>query len=165
MRIVKGDLWNYHRMGAPITITTNGMVKKNGEAVMGAGIAKQAARFFPEMPALLGEHILTNGNVVGWFPEQRLLTFPVKHHWAEDADLELIGKSAWDFRFTAIEVLNMEVGELCALIRIPLPKPGCGNGKLTWQQVKPVLQDNWVGVHEKFVIVDKMGEGDSPIKY
>ncbi len=40
---VKGDLVDFWRKGNRIGITTNGFVKKDGRAVMGAGIAKTLA--------------------------------------------------------------------------------------------------------------------------
>jgi len=40
MEIIKGDIWNLHKVGW-IIIPTNGFVKKNGENVMGRGLAKQ----------------------------------------------------------------------------------------------------------------------------
>ena len=56
-----------------ICIPTNGIVKANGHAVMGTGIAKICAVRYPEAPAILGNclnqsgnqicYILTDGNV------------------------------------------------------------------------------------------------------
>jgi len=39
MKYIKDDIWKYHDRHTPIVITTNGYVKRNGECVMGRGIA------------------------------------------------------------------------------------------------------------------------------
>lgn len=50
MKEVYGDIWEYHKQGYWIVITTNGFVKKNGCAVMGRGVAKQAVTKYPSLP-------------------------------------------------------------------------------------------------------------------
>jgi len=42
MKEVIGNIWNYYNKGNWIVITTNGTIKKNGEAVMGRGVALEA---------------------------------------------------------------------------------------------------------------------------
>ncbi|MCZ2224447.1 MAG: hypothetical protein LC122_12560 [Chitinophagales bacterium] len=44
---VIGNLFDFVNIADAICITTNGIVKSNQEAVMGAGIALQAAEKFP----------------------------------------------------------------------------------------------------------------------
>ena len=61
---------------------------------MGRGCARQAAVRFPELPRKLASRISTEGDRVFYFPEYRLITFPVKHNWWEAADLGLIQRSA-----------------------------------------------------------------------
>ena len=131
---IKGNLWNYY--GQPnvvVCITTNGFIKKNGEAVMGRGCALEATRLYPELPKLLGDHLKSMGNFPHLFEFERggLISFPVKHNWWENADLNLIQLSA---------------GYLSGLAGIKsntafiLPRPGCGNGHLSWEEVKPVIE-------------------------
>lgn len=72
-----------------VCITTNGIVKTNGCAVMGAGIAKQANISFNglarDLGALLSQYGnrvydmgLRKNNISGkWI---RIITFPTKHH-------------------------------------------------------------------------------------
>jgi hypothetical protein len=135
-----GNIW--HMPGDAICITTNGFVKKNGEAVMGAGIAKEANNFYPGLAKALGEFICIGGNRVHplyfdntW--EQLILSFPVKHNWWEKADMELIRKSCQEL----IEYLDVTK----PLQNVLLPRPGCGNGKLQWKdvkrEIKPLLDD------------------------
>jgi hypothetical protein len=126
MRENSGNLWT-HKADWRV-ITTNGFVKKNGEAVMGAGVAKQARSRFPDLPTRLGNFIKTSGNHVGIFEDIGILTMPVKHNWWESADLRLIERSC------------LELASLPYSGTIAVPKPGCGNGKLLWKDVKEVIQ-------------------------
>lgn len=128
---VTGNLWSY-----PATvrlITTNGTLKANGEAVMGRGCALEAKTKWPSIAAELGHAIRVGGNrphrlLQDEDVEWMLWSFPVKHHWREKADLDLIRHSAEFFakRSTARHTFV-------------LPRPGCGNGGLTWDIVRPIL--------------------------
>jgi len=136
---VHGDFWTYgpvHARG----ITTNGVRRASGRAVMGRGVARQALDRYPDIDLVLG-HELRAGNHVYILKAGRaqastagqpiLFSFPVKHHWREPADLNLIIRSANEL----VQITN----EL-EWHRVLLPRPGCGNGGLDWQQVGPVLQ-------------------------
>lgn len=132
--------------GGVLCITTNGFVKKNGDAVMGRGCAKQASQRWPDFPKILGSSIKENGNIpsvrFGVSGYQAVVAFPVKHNWWERADLELIAESAERLRNTA---------EALGWSRVFVPRPGCGNGGLRWEDVKPVLEPYF---DDRFVIVD-----------
>lgn len=134
MKEVTGDLWTYP---ADVrVITTNGTVKRNGEAVMGRGCAAEAKQRWPKLPRELGRLIRSDGNHVHVLvtPESlpfRLASFPVKHSWYEKADLDLIERSAEELLDIASNLGNVFV----------LPRPGCGNGKLSWGDVRPVLEE------------------------
>ena len=114
-----------------LCITTNGTIKGNGECVMGRGIALTIKQRIPQFPLVLGNMITVHGNHVYRFPIKScvLFSFPVKHNWYEEADPQLIVRSA---------------KELVALLKpnevVLLPRPGCGNGKLSWADVKPLLE-------------------------
>lgn len=130
---VRGNLWTFPAQAR--IITTNGFIKKNGECVMGRGCAQEAKTKWPDLPLMLGQAIQGNGNEAFWFPipseHEPLITFPVKHKWFEKADLDLIRKSATKIAgMTALKRLKV----------IVLPRPGCGNGQLLWEDVKPVLE-------------------------
>ena len=140
MEIIRENLWDIYEKGEYIAITTNGFVKKNGEAVMGAGCAKECAERFPWFPKMLGDCLNRQGNIVHRFG--RILTFPVKHDWFDKADLELIRSSMVDL------VLEADRIDL----PIYLPKPGCGNGKLKWEDVEPIIKD--VDIWDRIRIVD-----------
>lgn len=134
---VFGDLWAYH--SDALVITTNGTVKVNGECVMGRGCAAEAKAIWPKLPAMLGQHISEAGNVPKVFHlpalsnldcEHLVVSFPVKHHWMEKADPVLIKESAIALKRIADEAS----WKVCVM-----PRPGCGNGGLKWEQVKPIL--------------------------
>jgi hypothetical protein len=62
MKLTYGNL--FEQEADCIAITTNGFVKKNGEAAMGRGCALQAAKMYPFLPVNLGSAIRANGNNV-----------------------------------------------------------------------------------------------------
>jgi hypothetical protein len=130
MKEVSGDLWTYPADWRGIT--TNGFVKTNGALVMGRGCAKEARDKIPDLDAKWGAQIKYYGNVVMLDPENKLFTFPVKHRWWEDADLELIEESAKNLG----EITRGDPEGIYLL-----PRPGCGNGGLNWEDVKPLLED------------------------
>lgn len=138
---VRGNLWTYP---ADIrVITTNGTVKKNGECVMGRGCALEAKKKWNSLPLQLGLAIKHHGNIVQQFqcyaPDVVLFSFPVKHNWYEKADLELIRRSAQQL-VVEIGKIPTDNPKLLEELRIVIPRPGCGNGGLKWEDVKPILE-------------------------
>lgn len=146
-----GNLWHSYDRGYRICITTNGALNSRGECVMGRGIASQAKERFPFLPLLLGKSIKANGNHVYYFEEYDVYSFPVKHHWAEKADLQLIKRSAEELVFL---VNQMEPGRVENNLSktVFLPRPGCGNGKLQWQDVLPLLVPI---LDSRFIVMEK----------
>lgn len=150
MNLIKADLWECN--GA-LCITTNGFVKVNGRAVMGAGVAKQATQLIPGIDKELGRRLYKTGNNVYRIagPDHRVyfdrsvLSFPVKHNWYERADLDLIRESA-----EQLSVVMDNHSELDFF----LVKPGCGNGGLTWSVVEDTL-DPVLARHTNLFIVDR----------
>jgi hypothetical protein len=133
MKEIFGDLWDYFgKTNNVICITTNGFVKKDGTGVMGRGCANEARFRIPGITKNLGDHIKANGNHVGYIGGQvpNVLAFPVKHAWYEPADPELISRSAFELAEHANR--HPEASYI-------LPRPGCGNGQLLWDDVKPLL--------------------------
>ena len=128
MKEVVGNLWNYYGK-AVIVITTNGFVKNNGECVMGKGCAFEAKKRFPALPMKLGALIKEHGNKVHYADE--VVAFPVKHNWWEKADVRLIERSAVEL----VDLTNQKAWE-----NVVIPRPGCGNGGLEWEAVKPILE-------------------------
>lgn len=132
---IKGNLWDYWNPAHVVLITTNGTLKKNGECVMGRGCALEAKQRMPWIAKRLGDQLKQRGNVPSLLTEEPLspiFSFPVKHNWWEEADLDLIKRS--------LEGLY-EIMATIGFQKQPfiLPRPGCGNGRLTWEQVKPLF--------------------------
>lgn len=123
---------------AAVCITTNGIVKQNGHAVMGAGIAKEANQRFScskklgELLTKYGNHVYDLGEMQGMGGTFHLISFPTKHHWKDKSDITLIRQSA------------TELSALCDKLNIQtcyLTPPGCGCGRLNWDyDVEPVLK-------------------------
>jgi hypothetical protein len=138
-----GDLWELAR-GGVLAVTTNGCVDGRGEAVMGRGVALQAKRRFPGVAAKLGKYIQQYGNRcfdLGQFGEYRLVSFPTKDRWDRPADLGLIARSALQI---------VEMADKSGWPAVYMPRPGCGNGRLRWDQVRPILEPVLDG---RFVVV------------
>ena len=134
---VTGDLWTYP---ADVrVITTNGSIRKDGACVMGRGCAAEAKTRHPGVPHLLGRLILEHGNHVHLVFRNVpyvLVSFPVKYQWFEQADRELIVRSAQE-----LVVLANDQQGIDDYTRVVLPRPGCGNGHLRWEDVKPMIAD------------------------
>lgn len=143
MEIIYEDLWELSE-GGVIAITTNGTVKKNGEAVMGAGCAKKCAERFPWFPGALGHWIKYSGNYVCPHISPWIVTFPVKHEWRDKASMALIKESCLELNALMTTVYDNDV--------VYLPKPGCGNGGLSWEKEVGPLLDNIL--HPRIKIVD-----------
>lgn len=112
-----------------VCVTTNGVTKQNGDAVMGAGVALACARAYPETPRLLGDLLRRTGNVTQVMletPNGPIIAFPTKNHWRDASDIELIKKSCREL----MAIVNKR-----GLKHVLLPKPGCANGGLDWNDV------------------------------
>jgi len=134
MTEAQGNLWNF--VGVP-AITTNGYINKNGLAVMGRGCAKEAVTMYPGIQEKLAFYLSIYGNHVFYLSqlgEKGIITFPVKHLWNEKADLELIRRSADELIRSVIPYFKIKD-------TIYLARPGVGNGRLNWDDVKPIISN------------------------
>lgn len=145
MRELYGNLWE-----VPCdlrVITTNGCVNGSGAAVMGRGCAREAKERFPGLEYLFARMLKKHGNRVmrlRALPDgSHLATFPVKKHWRDEAMPELIRRSA-DQLVALADKFGYE--------RIALPRPGCGNGRLRWTDVKALLEPI---LDDRFTVVSK----------
>ena len=155
MRILydAGDIFELPKnRNEAVCITTKKIEKKNGCAVMGAGIAKQANMSFNGLARDLGALLSQYGNRVydmGFRKDNvtgewiRIITFPTKHHWRDKSDLELIKTSAEQL---------IDICEGRGIATCYLTQPGCANGGLDWDsQVKPLIERI---LDDRFVIAD-----------
>lgn len=161
MRQITGNLFDYP--ADAICITTNGIANSAGLAVMGRGTAKQAADQYSWLRKALAERLKRHGNHVYVFdpasyspdqllpfvegeayePPPLLVTLPVKHHWKDRADPQLIMQSMRELICIA-NALDWEEVALC--------RPGCGNGGLSWDVVEGLLCTR---LDDRFVIVER----------
>lgn len=149
MILEKGDMWDVFDQTELFLITTNPIRRNDGAVVMGRGIAKQAKDRFPRLPYDFG-NCLRFMEYPGYTPEQMRYTglidryggtmvgyFMVKDHWREPAKLSIIEKSV-DYLLGSMIVRDGS-GRL-SNARIDLNFPGIGNGKLTREDVLPLLE-------------------------
>jgi hypothetical protein len=129
MREFAGDMWRLR--GDAYVITTNFSMRKDGHAVMGRGCALEAKEKWPDVSLLLGALLRTNEHRVHVLriirKDRYLISYPVKFFFSERADLDLITVSAEQLRNLAQDL---------GLKNIVMPRPGCGNGGLRWEEVK-----------------------------
>ena len=143
------DIFTLPQNGEAMCVTTNGIVKPDGHAVMGAGIAKQANERF-QLSARLGQYLKQYGNrafnlgrYVNGSNYYTIFTLPTKHHFKEDSDITLICKSC------------EQLVEMCTkfgIFKCYLTPPGCGCGHLSYENlVRP-----WISMilDDRFVVVD-----------
>lgn len=162
MKVIKKNIWDFLEKEI-IIIPTNGFVKSNGCAVMGRGLAKQCLNRFKSIDVVLGNKLSYYGNVPHIIHvKKRIISFPVKPEgisikkpddikkvlsrfnsqdshegkfypgWMCKADLNLIEKSCI--------LLNKMYYENRWEDWIVMPKVGCGNGELNWNQVEPIIK-------------------------
>lgn len=149
-REVQGNFWALLEKGRRAygsdrvvgAITTNGVVKQNGAAVMGRGIAQQARDRFSGIDRVLGGFLTQYGNrPFVLLKDEGILSMPVKEHWKDNADLAIIKSSAKAL---------VEMADKFGWEHILVVRPGTGNGKLRWRDVKPVLESVW---DDRFIVV------------
>lgn len=136
-----------------ICFTSNGILKRNGELVMGAGVAKAFSDKMPLIARDAGKCVNKNGNVcqeVGkYFHSNKskvytisVVAFPTKNHWKDKSDIDLIIRSARRLR-EMIEQNNWKA--------VALPRPGVLNGGLEWgfvrDKLEPILDNRVVAVY------------------
>ncbi|SEA72666.1 hypothetical protein SAMN05660420_02985 [Desulfuromusa kysingii] len=129
-QLLRGDLWEHHSNGAVVAITTGGLLLKDGRCSMPRGCARQAADRFPTLPYTLASQIRNFGMHV-FDLGQRIVSFPVEDSPFENPSLQIIERSCREL---------VELVEFKQWPRIIVPRPGCGHGGLTWNEVKPILE-------------------------
>lgn len=134
LKEIKADIWDLYikkKDRDVIVIPTNGSVTRDGLAVMGRGLALDTTNLYPYFRKMFGQKLLDNGNVAQYFSNEQLITFPVKSVWYKDAELAIIERSC--------QQLNM-IATLYTFDNIYVPRVGCGNGNLHWNEVKPIFE-------------------------
>lgn len=114
----------------------------NTEGVMGKGIALEFKEAFPKNYELYREacklgkletgkmFIYETGNLT--YPHF-IINFPTKKHWRNPSKLEYIKSGLKDLE---------NIIKKYKIKSIAIPPLGCGNGKLNWRDVKPLIESS-----------------------
>lgn len=142
MREIKGDILSIKEVnGKPVVgvcFTSNAIVTREGKAVMGAGVAKYFKDNFNGLDVALGKiKSRTMNNVVtdlGYWDrgedKHRIIAFPTKNHWKNDSIPALIKMSCLRLKNLIDSDVRLQKGVIL------LPRPGCDNGGLDWEEIK-----------------------------
>lgn len=109
----------------------------NTVGVMGKGIAADFKKYYPEMFAEYNRRCLNNELDIGDLflyktSNKWILNFPTKKHWRSPSKIEYIE--------AGLKKLVDQASKL-QIIDIAMPKLGCGNGGLDWEnEVRPIVE-------------------------
>lgn len=108
----------------------------NTVGVMGKGLALSFKKRYPKMfekyREVCEKHRFSIGQLMLFYEEDHwLLLFPTKENWRNPSKLEYIEKGLMKFVNTYAEK---------GITSIAFPRLGCGNGELSWDDVKPIME-------------------------
>lgn len=108
----------------------------NCVGAVGKGLAAEFKRNYPEMfkpyQNICATGKLVPGKIWLWRSSSRwILNFPTKRHWRNPSKLEWIEAGLVQF--------GVEYKEL-GITEIAFPRLGCGNGGLSWDDVRPLME-------------------------
>jgi hypothetical protein len=139
VRIVKGNFLAASR--GLLLAPGNGVVRRDGKLVMGAGAAKALAQIYPHLPRVFGRMARREPRIGGWHLYGVLITqvapglsvgvFQSKGDWKDRADLSVITYSARKLA----EWLKSNPG-----LEAHLAFPGIGLGGLEEEEVLEALE-------------------------
>lgn len=142
------DMWDLHSQGNWVVVPTNCMITK-GSAVMGGGIALDAAEKFPNLPKEYAESLLISQIEFYYDNDIRVILLPTKVDWRNPSSLSLI-----ELGVLHLTRLVKTKPSWFASCKIVVPAIGCGLGGLDWEtQVKPVLKPLYDDP-EHFIVLD-----------
>lgn len=129
IRYVKGDIFS-----SPAQVLVNTV---NTVGVMGKGVAHEYKSRYPLMFDVYHKACSDGTIQVGNLMLCRLyrkwiLLFPTKVHWKNPSKIEYIESGLVKFA---------QIWDKMGIDSIAFPKLGCGNGKLDWDEVKPVMEE------------------------
>lgn len=142
-----------------VAFCTNGVVNRDGEAVMGVGAARFMKEKYPTLPAAVGKLIDRNKggrNDVIRFKSARLFTFPHQENWRAAPTLSIIGAS-----MRRLKAIVDTMPEITADAPLFIERPGYQPDQtksLAWERVAPVLKA--AGADDRFVFVAPEGAKD-----
>lgn len=128
LRYVEGDIFNSPALVLVNTVNTVG--------VMGKGIALGFKQRYPEMFAEYRQACdkgkVQIGRLMMWYgTDHWILNFPTKEHWRRPSRIEYIEKGLMTFcrKYADYNITS-----------IAFPRLGCGNGELSWDEVRPLME-------------------------
>jgi len=146
----KGDIINANAEALVNTVNTEG--------VMGKGIALEFKESFPENFRLYkkacdngeietGKMFVTHTNRLD--NPKYIINFPTKKHWRNPSKIEYIKDGLEDLEKT---IKRYQISS------IAIPPLGCGNGKLNWNTVKPLIENTLKKINHVDAIIYEPSE-------
>jgi len=159
-----------YKTGNLLTAPTEALVNTvNTEGVMGKGIALQFRNAFPQMfkayeidshagNVKLGKmNVFDMGGLAGG--PRWIINFPTKGHWRSKSRLQDVAAGLADLVET-IKALQIK--------SIAIPPLGCGNGGLSWEVVRPLIEQSLEQLPSVQILVFQPGQtpasADMPIR-
>lgn len=166
MKTVEGDIWKISTRDDAVVVTMNIGWRKNGTGILGAGLAREAARRFLWLSKNWGVYCQqerANAGPIAWRVDSKwcryIVCFPTKAlneaepwlSWRADSSLELIERCLVQLAGLAPAICQYaeQKGEKKPLMLVP--SLGCQNGNLQEKDVLPVMHKHLV--HPAFVHV------------
>lgn len=144
---LKASIWDSQFDSYWRVIPINTVIKANGELVMGAGLAKEAARRYPDLPKILGEFYSLRYGIYD-LEKYKLFLFPTKRDWRKLSSVYLIDSGLNSLSFAGFT----------GHTKIVSPRLGCGLGGLDWEkQVKPLVEKYFAN-DDNFIVVSENKE-------
>lgn len=143
IRFTKGDMFN---VSVDIRVNT-----VNCHGVMGAGVALVFKNRYPDMYRAYGAACrageLAPGKLHVWTNPSGdwIINFPTKRHWREHSRYEDIAAG-----LSALRDYLADKGP----VKVALPALGCGNGKLDWKTVAPMISTALDGLDAEIVVFE-----------
>ena len=154
MILKQGNILNDFENGDIICFTSNGIVKKDGSLVMGAGVAKTFRDTFKGIDKVMGEQVTKHGNNVlfagtGCINNRKafIFSFPTKINYKDNSSYTLIEKSCKQL----LEIYNRGKKSGKFTGKVHITPPGIVNGKLQWSIVYKIL-NKYFGDNDDFII-------------
>ena len=128
IKYVEGDIFK-----SPAQVLVNTV---NTVGVMGKGLALSFKKRYPKMfdayRKACEKHQFSIGKLMIYYaPDHWILMFPTKASWRNPSKIEYLEEGLKKFVDTYAEK---------GITSIAFPKLGCGNGELSWHDVKPVME-------------------------
>lgn len=120
-----------------LVCTTNTTLKSDGDLVMGKGIALAFAEKYKFLPSEWGRRVKSGHRSVMVSPKTTdmsggyLIALPTKYDWKKPSPEWLVIQSCKEMLFI-VNCLGLQ--------GILMTRPGCGNGGLNWDNIKPKLE-------------------------